>query len=141
MLRSGDNDLPCAKTSYFKYADVDDNPQVSAPGPCILGLFRRFHAERGRLRSSEHQVSGSEISNESRVVAPPRVLPLEDTSKLKYQRFLVASSCISSVFSAYLREHDSGTLLGSTSAGVGHEDLDRLVFKLKLNYSLVGLQD
>jgi hypothetical protein len=86
MLRSADNDLPCAKTSYFKYAGANDNLQVSAHGPCILELFRRFHVERGRVRSSEYQVSRSEISNKSRVVAPPRVLPLEDTSKLKCPR-------------------------------------------------------
>jgi hypothetical protein len=86
MLRSADNDLPCAKTSYFKYADVNDSLQVFVPRPFILGLFRRFHVERGRVRSSEYQVSGSEISNKSRVVAPPRVLPLEDTSKLKCPR-------------------------------------------------------
>jgi hypothetical protein len=45
------------------------------------------------------------------------------------------------MFSASLRERDSGTLLGSTSAGVGHDDLYRLGFKLKLNDSFVGLQD
>jgi hypothetical protein len=72
---------------------------------------------------------------------PPRVLPLEDTSKSKYQRLQVASSCIPSMFSASLRERDSGILLGSTSAGVGHDDLYRLGFKLKLNDSFVGLQD